>query len=639
MLIEAATVLMLSGPVPESGISHDVLADNDLRRVNTSWLFRSMVAQSGESMSDAAPEIIAEVFPAQALQPAIHGQGIADARAPVVISKPQKAVADNRSASQRIMIQRLEFKKAKLIDVMRTISELSNTNIVPTAEAADKEVTIYLRDISVHDAVDTICRSVGVWYRQDKSSKAYRVMTAEQYRNDVIVYREDSTQIFNLLHPNPVVVATAIRDIYPNRVQLSLGVEDTTGFGGIGGGIGGGAGGFGGTGGIGGTAGRGVGNTGMNTATRTRTSLGTGGNYNRRVGGAGARGVNIASERVFDEELTPEQLSRLDAAIAQSGDDGVISSEALQGISRTEQPIYVTLNREHNLIIVRTSDSAAMAEMERLIKEMDKPTPQVLLELKVLELTSGNSFRQTFSITGTSGDGNESLGLGNFPVEGGTLVYNYINSVISARLELLERNNHINTLSSPILLASNNKPSQVFVGEERVIVTGVDVAPATAVNGVVVSSVAVPVTEVRNIGNTLQILPKINADNTVTLMVQQDSSSVNVGGGSLPVLIGNNVQNFSIDTVNTSNIQGTVVAKDGLTVAIGGLISHRDSENVQKVPFIGDIPLVGQLFQRKEQIKSKSELVLLITPRIITNPADAQDVSDETMDEVSIQGW
>src|SRR5690606_29220465 len=137
------------------------------------------------------------------------------------------------------------------------------------------------------------------------------------------------------------------------------------------------------------------------------------------------------------------------------------------------------------------------------------------------ELSSGDSFRQTFSLTGVSGDGNESLGLGNFPAEGGTLVYNYINSVISARLELLERNNQINTLSSPILLASNNKPSQVFVGEERVIVSGVDVSPATAVNGVVVSSVAVPVTELRNIGNTLLILPKINADRTVPLVVQQ----------------------------------------------------------------------------------------------------------------------
>ncbi len=112
-----------------------------------------------------------------------------------------------------------------------------------------------------------------------------------------------------------------------------------------------------------------------------------------------------------------------------------------------------------------------------------------------------------------------------------------------------------------------------------------------------------------------------------------------MGGGTLPVLIGNNVQNFNIDTVNTSNIQATVVAKDGLTVAIGGLISHRDSNNVQKVPVVSDIPVLGQLFQRKELVKNKSELVLLITPRIITNPSDGQNVSDETMDEISVQSW
>ena len=160
-----------------------------------------------------------------------------------------------------------------------------------------------------------------------------------------------------------------------------------------------------------------------------------------------------------------------------------------------------------------------------------------------------------------------------------------------------------------------------------------------AVNGVVVSSVAVPVTELRNIGNTLLILPKINADGTVTLVIQQDTSSVNVGGGTLPVLIGNNVQNVSIDTVNTSNIQGIVVAKDGLTVAIGGLISHRNSELVEKVPLLGDIPVLGQLFQRKELVQSKSELMLLITPHIITNPSDAENVTYESLDAAALHAW
>lgn len=555
------------------------------------------------------------------------------------IAPATQAEADDGPDSHEFKIQKLEFKKAKLVDVMRTISEISDINIVPTREAGELEVTVYLRDVSVHEAIDTISRSNGLWYRQDRISNAYRVMTAEEYRKDVVVFREDTTEVFNLLHPNPVIVATAIQDIFGPRVIMTLGVEDDTGMGlgGLGGGMSGlssgrrtsgSAGGFGGSRGSFGSGSRG-------SSSRSFTSRRTSGSG---VGGRG--GVNIISDRALNEEFTPEQLSRIDAALAEAGGDtSTISSEELEGLSRTEQPIYMTVNREHNLIIVRTSDTSAMREIEALIRKMDRPTPQVLLEMKVLELISGDSFTQSFSLAADSTDGKQSLGLGNFPSEGGTLVYQFMDDVISARLELLESKNLVNTLSSPILLASNNKPSQVFIGEERVIVTGVDVSPATAVNGVVVSSVAVPVTELRNIGNTLVILPKINADGTVTLVIQQDSSSVNVGGGTLPVLIGNNVQNVSIDTVNTSNIQGIVVAKDGLTVAIGGLISQRDSELVEKVPLLGDIPVLGQLFQRKELVQSKSELMLLITPHIITNPSDAENVTYESLDTAALHAW
>lgn len=538
--------------------------------------------------------------------------------------------------SYRFRIQKLEFKKAKLVDVMRTISEVSNINIVPTKKAGEMEVTIYLRNVTVHEAIDTISRSNGLWYRQDKISNAYRVMTTEEYQKDVVVFREDTTEVFNLLHPNPVIVATAIQDIFGPRVIMTLGVEDDTGIGGMGG-LGGGGLSSGSSGrsssGLSGSSNRG--SFGSNSRSNSRggsssfTSRSTGG------GRGGRGGVNIISDRAVVDNLTSDQLSRVDAAVEEAGSTSAVPGEALEGLTRTEQPIYVTVNREHNLIIARTSDTSAMREIERLIKEMDRPTPQVLLEMKVLELSAGDSFRQSFSLTSDSRNGKESLGLGNFPSEGGTLVYQFMNSVISARLELLEKNNRVNTLSSPILLASNNKPSQVFMGEERVIVTGVDVTPATAVNGVVVSSVAVPVTELRNIGNTLLILPKINADRTVTLVIQQDTSSVNVGGGSLPVVVDNAVRNISIDTVNTSNIQGIVVAKDGLTVAIGGLISNRDSDVVQKVPILGDIPVLGQLFQRKEQVHSRSELVLLITPHIITNPSETEKVTYESLDAIT----
>jgi len=545
------------------------------------------------------------------------------ATAEPVVNTPRKPRVNQRGDSQNFHIQKLEFKKAKLIDVMRTISEISDINIVPTQEAGEKDVTIYLRNVTVHEAIDTISRSNGLWYRQDKISKAYRVMTTKEFQDDVVVFRDDVTQIFNLLHPNPVIVAKAIEDLYGRRVILSLGVQADD---------------F--------NTSRAGGNSARSGQSSLRRSTGNNNNRNSTSGGnrGGAGGRNQASELAVTEELTPERIAQLEKAITAADGSTVVSSDDLKSVSRTEQPIYVTVNREHNLIIVRTSDVAVLRDIERLVKEMDRPTTQVLLEMKILELTIGDSFNQLFNFEYLSGSGKEYFGLGNaaIPTQAGSFIYSFLDSQISARLELLQKNNQINTLSSPILLASNNRPARVFVGEERILVTGVTATdPVISSVGTVITPGRVTYeTELRDIGNTLNIVPKINADGTVTLSIQQDVSSVLPGAISLPpITIGNTIQSFNIDSVKVANIEGIVVAKDGLTVAIGGLISNSSSYNETKVPLLGDIPLLGELFKRKDETNTKSEMILLITPRIIKNPSDGEMVTADTMDEVSDQAW
>lgn len=538
---------------------------------------------------------------------------------------PRKIKFNQKGDSQNFRIQKLEFKKAKLVDVMRTISEISDINIVPTKTAGDAEVTIYLRNVTVHEAIDTISRSNGMWYRQDKVSKAYRVMTAAEFQDDIVVFRDDVTQIFNLLHPNPIIVAQAIEDLYGSRVILSLGVQaddfNTNGTGSS----------------ANGTTAR----SGQSSLRRSAS-----GNRNRSSSGsrrAASTQSTTPAELAITEKLTPERLANLEQAMAVA-EGGAVESQSLLGVSRTEQPIYVTVNREHNLIIVRTSDMSVLKDIEYLVKEMDKPTTQVLLEMKILELTIGDSFNQLFNFEYLSGSGKEYFGLGNtvIPTEAGSFIYSFLDSQIAARLELLQKNNQINTLSSPILLASNNRPARVFVGEERILVTGVTATdPVISSVGTVITPGRITYeTELRDIGNTLNIVPKINADGTVTLSIQQDVSSVLPGAIALPpITVGNTIQSFNIDSVKVANIEGVVVAKDGLTVAIGGLISNSRAYNETKVPLLGDIPLLGELFKSKDESNIKSEMVLLITPRIIKNPSDGEMITADTMDEVSDQTW
>lgn len=565
------------------------------------------------------------------------------------------------------MISKLEFKEAAMIDVIRALADRSGLNIVASEDAAKKTVTVFLQNISVKDALDTIAKNSGLWYRQDKNSKTYRIMTTDEYQNDLVVYRDDVTRVFNILHPNPIIIANAIKDLYGNRVRLSIGVEDNTTMGNFGA--------------AGATAAttRNIGgnNSSLNSSRQNNNNRQNGNGNNNENNDGGSNRI------VLTEKLSAEKISKLEEQLKIQNGDKTLSIEALKDLSAQEQPIYVTLNREHNFVIVRTSDTLAIKDIEVLIKQMDRPTQQVLLEMKILSLDVGDSYRQAFDldyvpksnlVLGPLTDQDRNplhstapakltdaavpevpggkisgdvalggvrniLGLGNFALEGGTFVYQFMNDKIRARIQLLQTNSKINTLSSPILLATNNKPARVFVGTEQVITTGFD-AVAGGANSVSVGAPAViPVTEVRNVGNTLQIMPKINADGTVTLLIQQDSSSILTGASSIPVVVGNTVQRFNVDAVKTSNIQGTVVAKDGLTVAIGGLIDSSESEEEQKVPFLGDIPLVGELFKRKAKTKGKRELLLLITPHIIATPQEAEDLTRDAVEPLSEQEW
>lgn len=576
-------------------------------------------------------------------------------------AKSPKASVANKAVTNKdnALIGKLDFRQTKLGDVIRALSDVSSVNIVATEAASKKEVSVLLQNVTVKEALELVCKTNGLWFRHDKNAGSYRVMTTEEYQGDLVIYRDDIIKVFNILHPNPVIVATAIRDLYGNRVRLSLGVEDNTTMGSVGAG----------------SAASATSRPGNNTSRSNNSS------NNSSNGGGG--GATINTDRVvFNEKLSSEKLAKIETSIAAGGDDGLLSAEALKGFSQPEQPIYVTVNREHNLIVVRTSDTLAVKDIGELIKEMDKPTPQVLLEMKILSLEVGDKYRQSFdldyvpdatvvngpptdqdktplftpavqNVTNTQtigGAGNQTtitstgvitsgvknvLGLGNFALEGGTFVYQFMNDKIRARIQMLQEDNKINTLSSPVLLATNNKPSRVFVGTEYIITTGFEAVTGGANAVTVGTPVIVPVTEVRSIGNTLQIKPKINADGTVTLLIQQDSSVLRKNASSIPVPVGNSVVNFSVDSVQTSNIQGTVVAKDNLTIAIGGLIDHSESESEQKVPLLGDIPVIGELFKRKTKDKSKRELILLVTPHIITAPSESENVSMDTIGAIS----
>jgi general secretion pathway protein D len=330
---------------------------------------------------------------------------------------------------------------------------------------------------------------------------------------------------------------------------------------------------------------------------------------------------------LLQDTSTPEAGSESGAPAQNAGASAAVAARA------RDTTIYVAVNRLHNILYVRSSDETAITQIARVVTDSDRPTPQVLLEMKVLQLDVGDGFGSLFDIGFTSD--HVTAGTSFSSLSSPNLMFQVVSDQIQARLKLMESEHRVKVIATPMVTATNTTPAQLFIGEERVIVTGFSQNTTVGSTGAT-STYFTAQTQQRDIGTTLRIIPRINSDQTVTLLVQSDDSKINAGGGTLPVSNADgSVQNLAIDTVSTSNIQGVVTAKDGLTVAMGGLIRKEMERKTDKVPVLGDIPGLGFFFRRMENSDRRSELVVLITPHVFFNPTKANAVSRERVAALS----
>ncbi|MBX3467074.1 MAG: type II secretion system protein GspD [Planctomycetes bacterium] len=575
------------------------------------------------------------------------------------------------------LVERLDLREATVADAARLLAETTGWNIIATPEAGGRPVTLLLQGVPVRTAVEAMCKASGLWYREE--DRVLRIMTAEELREDLIVRREPAVKVFTLLQPNALSIAQTLRDVFGDRVALSYGIFDSLsadafaggfgggfgqggfgqggfGQGGFGqGGFGGGFGGFGG--GLGGGGAGGPFTTNVGGGINNNFGGGFGGGFGQGGFGQGGRAsaaAEQAAERLADR-VTADQLSRVRV------DGGRASGEDLDRLTEERPPIWVAVNRRQNVLVVRTADEAAMREVEALVQDLDRPLAQVLLEMKILEVRLDDGRETALDVdwvadpprgnlpTGkpvnpldlSQAMGLENLaGLGNFPLAGGTLVYQYLNEHVRVRIQALQREGRVSVLATPLLLCANQEVSRIFIGEERPLVRSFELQTTTT-NGVVASQV-VPTVDLRDVGNTLRIVPRINADRTVALTIVQDVSTVNAGGAQLPVPAGGvtgGVQLVNIDTVSTASLQGTVVAKDGLTLAVGGLIRKELRDQRSGIPFLMNLPVIGWLFGSTQRAEVQTELVLLITPHVLTTPAEAAQRSRRTMETLSLHPY
>ena len=125
------------------------------------------------------------------------------------------------------IIQQVEFRELPLAQALRLLADQTGMNLLCSAEAGKTRVTLFLKNVPARVAVEQLCKAHGLWYRTDEATGIVRIMTLAEFQGNLQTFREEQTAVFTLLYPNAVGVASAIHDLYGDRVHLSLGAEES----------------------------------------------------------------------------------------------------------------------------------------------------------------------------------------------------------------------------------------------------------------------------------------------------------------------------------------------------------------------------------------------------------------------------
>jgi type II secretory pathway component GspD/PulD (secretin) len=273
----------------------------------------------------------------------------------------------------------------------------------------------------------------------------------------------------------------------------------------------------------------------------------------------------------------------------------------------------ISVDPETRKIIIIADDDTNL-QVQSVIQSLDRPKPQVLINVVFLQVTLGNDLdfgveasythRPSSSTTGTA---SSAFGLRDAAaVAAGGGVYSIMGRDFEATIRALRVIGKTEILSRPSILARNNQQAVIVVGQQVPFITN---TRFDAVNG------QINTVTYQDIGIILRVTPFISNDGMVEMIVAPEISSVS----DRTVNISPGVNAAVIDKRSADTV---VVTPNGQTVAIGGLISTQKTEQDRRVPILGDIPGLGNLFKRKVAMSSKTELLIFLTPHVIQAPGD-----------------
>ena len=295
-----------------------------------------------------------------------------------------------------------------------------------------------------------------------------------------------------------------------------------------------------------------------------------------------------------------------------------------------------------NALVVR-GEPSLMQEAEQIVAALDVRRAQVLIEAAIVEISDelgqdlgvqlavGDESGSSTPVAGTNfGNVGTSLGevLGAIlnesvitPTTGGITVgagqRNENGVSWGVLLQALSTSAAANLLSTPSIITLDNQESEIIVGQNVPFRTGQSTVTGDGTTN--------PFTTIerRDIGLTLKVTPTISADGLVRLVVEQTTESV-----------ADSIENASDIVTNKREIKTTVLADDGETIVLGGLIRDDYQVNKSKVPLLGDIPFIGRLFSSESERRVKRNLLVFLRPKIMLGKDDAIEATSDKFDQL-----
>ncbi len=325
----------------------------------------------------------------------------------------------------------------------------------------------------------------------------------------------------------------------------------------------------------------------------------------------------------------------VDQGAAIAGDDGEGFVALDRAAPAASTSIAIQASVETNSVIVRGT-AAQLAEVGRLIHALDVRRPQVMIEAAIVEVSGdvaerlgvqlgfGNAAPPGRIAATSFGNGGVSL-QGVLAALGATssvalstgLTVGAGNNDFGALVQALAQSSRARLLSTPSVTTLDNEPATIVVGQNVPFRTG-----SFATDG----NTATPFTTIerRDVGITMNVVPRITAGNVVQLVIEQEVSS----------LVNANVEGAADLITNRRVINTTVLADDRGTVVLGGLITDDRQLQDAKVPGLGDVPVIGNLFKTRNAQKTTRTLFVFLRPTILRDRGDIREAAEQRYDKL-----